>query len=97
MSKDERKYFYVKVDDPEQAEEANGRDDLVEFISAETVGEWLASDAAKDEMDDAGGDLNDPTCWPRIYLIYNTNKTYIGCFSVEMEYTPNFYVSAVLS
>lgn len=97
MPKSEQKYFYAHVANPDDAEQVDGRDDLVEFLSAETMGEWLASDAAKDEMNDAGGDLNDPKHWPRMYLLYNPDKTFIGTFSVEMEYSPDFYASEVCS
>jgi hypothetical protein len=91
----EQKYFYAHVDNPEDAEKIDGRDDLVELLSTEKMGEWLASEAAQDEMNDAGSDLNDPNCWPRMYLLYNPDKTYIGLFSVEMEYSPDFYASEV--
>jgi hypothetical protein len=97
MEETEKKYFYVHVENPEDAARVEGREDLVEFLSTNTMGEWIASDAAQDEMNDAGSDLNDPACWPRMYLLFAPDKTYIGCFSVEMEYNPDFYSSEVLS
>jgi len=90
------KYFYLEWESQtdEEIKTSPEKGELIEFESGsdiERLPSCVAEDAAKDRFDDAGSDLADPMVWPRKFHLYNSDKQYVGLFSVEMEYSPDFY------
>jgi hypothetical protein len=53
--------------------------------------EELAAQAAECDMDGSGGDLADPSDWPRTYTVH-LEKGPIDV-RVDMDYSPNFYAT----
>jgi hypothetical protein len=75
---------YVKVE--------NEDGEMIDFLPDR---QWLyddprsiAEDVAQGEMDDAGGDLADPSDWPRTYTVHLDSGPVV--VSVDMEYSPVF-------
>lgn len=93
------KYFYLEWDNQTDAEIQAAADssELVEFQSSWDTQNlsYIAEDAAQDRFYDAGGDLANPMDWPRKFYIFDTDKKYLGLFSVNMEYSPDFHAERV--
>lgn len=90
------KYFYLEWDNQtdEEIQSAPGCGELIEFESSygiQSLASCVAEDAAKARYDDAGGDLAALDDWPRKFHLYDADKKYVGLFSIEMEYSPDFY------
>ena len=93
------KYFYMEWDNQTDEEiQAPSVDELIAFVSSygiESDPDLVAADAARDRCDDAGTDLADPYLWPREFHLYDFDRKYVGLFSVEMEYSQDFYAYKV--
>lgn len=62
------------------------------FMSdTETGRSWLAEDAAENFYDEHDGW---EVSWPLEFSIYE-GDTFLGCFSVDVEYRPHFHASLV--
>lgn len=89
------KHYYIHSENKEEPQDTIKRDEFIEILCWSSDPMIVAETSAEDELINAGSDLNDPSLWPRIYHIYDPDKNYLGCFSVDLEYVPEFYVSKI--